>query len=119
MRLALPVTTAQGINRIRGCTNVPLGWSRSSSQSGNVLCHCACLLLGSQLQAELCKQPLDLPVVQPQEFGKSMENPAWCSQNPVVKPWLFANPAHGAVPTPLGASSNGLGAESAMDTAGV
>lgn len=40
----------------------------------------AFLLLGSRLQAKVCKQPLDLPVVQPQGFGKAMENPTWCSQ---------------------------------------
>lgn len=72
---------------------MPLGCSRSSSESGNVLRHHCFLLLGSQLQAEVCKQPLDLPVVRPQRFGKSMESPSWCSQNPLVRPWLFANPS--------------------------
>lgn len=67
------------------------------------------LLLGSRLQAEVCKQPLDLPLVQPQGFGKSIGSPVWCSWNPVVKPWLFANPSTWSISNTSGCS-NGLGA---------
>lgn len=58
MRLAFTVTTALCINWITACTNVPLGYSRNSSQSGNVLRHhCFLLAERSRVQAEFCKQP--------------------------------------------------------------
>lgn len=67
-------------------------------------CVTAALLLLGKL-AEVCKQLLHLPVVQPQGFGKSVEIPAWCSQNPVVKPRLFANPSTRSISNTSGCSS--------------
>lgn len=111
MRLALTVTTALGINWITGCTNVPLGYSRSSSESGDVLHHRSSPLAGKPN----CRL----------RFANSLCTFQLCSHRGLANPWkvqlgaakiqwwnrgCLLIPARGASQTPLAASSSGLGA---------